>query len=162
MLPPRGQATEPLAGADPAPVGRRNRHPKEGFLDSLGIDPRVVGVVFSVLIGLGLFAYRQYEKRQRYDRVEPGMHISEAAKLLDTGRGTHHPKMVRFRDRFAPDDASTGSYTMSENGTELVLHWENGFVTAVDRGGDGSGGGMRRRATVVAATPGDDEDGDEE
>jgi hypothetical protein len=160
LLPPRGEAPAPLANAAPAADAgtSRARRQKEGFLDSMGIDPKVVGVVVMVLVGVGLFAYKQYAKRERLEQVQPGMHISQAAKLIDTGKGMHHPKMVRFRDRFAPDDTSSGSIDYQDGGNHLVVHWENGVVTRVENKGSGGGGGMRRSRTTITD---DGKDGDD-
>jgi len=162
LLPPRGAAAAPLANAAPdANTGTaRARRQKEGFLDSMGIDPRIVGIVVMILIGGALFAFKQYAKRERLEQIQPGMHISQAVKLIDTGRGTNHPKMVRLRDRFAPDDTSSGSIDYQDGGNHLVVHWENGIVTRVEnKGADGGGGGMRRTKTTITS-PGDDDDDD--
>src|SRR5262245_12920476 len=158
LLPRRGQAAAPLADAapDPARPSARNRREQTGFLEGLGISPKVVGIVAVVLVGIAGFAIRQYEKKQRLEKVRPGMHISEAAKLIDTGKGWHHPKVVRFRDRFAPDDTSTGTFTYQDGGNELVLHWENGIVTSVENNGRVASGGMRLSSTTVT------DDGDDE
>ena len=77
------------------------------------------------------------------------MHISAAARLLDTRKGMHHPNTVRFRDRFAPNDDSDGEYTLETNGVKTIVRREDGIVTSVEREGD-SGGGMRRSRTTVS------------
>jgi hypothetical protein len=160
LLPPRGEAAAPLANVEPsANAGTsRARREKEGFLDSMGIDPKIVGTIVLVLVGIAMFAFRQYQKRERLEQIQPGMHISQAAKLIDTGRGTHHPKMVRFRDRFAPDDTSSGSVDHQDGGNHLVIYWENGFVTRVENKGSDGGGGMRRTRTTVTDDGDDDDD----
>jgi hypothetical protein len=158
LLPPRGAAPAPLAAApDPTTGTARARRQKEGFLDSLGIDPKILGIVALVIVGGAMFAYRQHQKREQLEQVRPGMHISQAAKLIDTGKGMNHPKMVRFRDRFAPDDTSSGSIDYQDGANHLVVFWENGYVTRVENKGSGDGGGMRRSRTTIT-DPGDDDD----
>ena len=158
LLPPRGAAPAPLANAAPDPDRpSARRHEKTGFLTGLGIDPKVAGLIVCVLIGGALFAYRQSEKKRQLEQVQPGMHISEAAKLIDTGKGMNHPKVVRFRDRFAPDDTSSGSIDYEDGGNHIVVHWEKGIVTSVENKGSGVGGGMRRSRTTIT-DDGDDDD----
>ena len=162
LLPPQGQAAAPLAnvGFGATTATARARRQKEGFLDSLGIDPKILGLIALVLVGVVGFAYRQHQKKERLEQIQPGMHISQAAKLIDTGKGMHHPKMVRFRDRFAPDDTSNGKFTYQDGGNHIVLHWKNGIVTQVENKGADGGGGMRRSATQI--TDDDDDDDDDE
>src|SRR5262245_12778518 len=144
LLAPRGQARVPLAES-PRPRLRRDQ---TGFTDVLGIDPKLIGIGVLVLVGIGMFAFRQYEKRNRLEKVQPGMHISEAAKLMDTGRGMHHPARVRLRDRFSPDDTSSGTITYQDGGIDFLIRWENGIVVSVENKG-GDSGGMRRRLTTI-------------
>src|SRR5262245_261785 len=160
LLPPRGEAAAPLAGAgpDPGSATARARRQKEGFLSGLGIDPRVMGFVAMVLVGLAVFAVRQYQKKEQLEQVRPGMHISEAAKLIDTGKGMNHPRMVRFRDRFAPDDKSSGSIDYEDGGNHLVVYWENGIVTRVENKGTGGVGGGTRRMRTTITSDADDKD----
>jgi hypothetical protein len=160
LLPPRGEAAAPLANAAPdaGTATARARRQKEGFLDGLGIDPRIVGFVVMVLIAVAVFALRQQAKKERLEQVRPGMHISEAAKLIDTGKGMNHPKMVRFRDRFAPDDTSNGSIDYQDGGNHLIVRWENGIVTSVENKGSGGPGGGTRRMQTTITNDGDDKD----
>jgi len=160
LLPPRGVAPAPLANAAPDPnTGTaRARRQKEGFLGGLGIDPRIAGIVVMVLVGGALFAARQYQKKEQLEQIQPGMHISQAAKLIDTGKGMHHPKMVRFRDQFAPDDTSSGSVDYEDGGNHLVVFWENGIVTRVENKGTGGLGGGTRQIKAKITDDGDDKD----
>ena len=163
LLPPQGQAATrrlPEAGGYSNTATARARRHKEGFLDSMGIDPKYIGLAALILIGVVGFFVRQSQKRERLESVQPGMHISQAAKLLDTGKGTHHPRMVRLRDRFSPDDTSSGTIEHQDGGVHLVIHWENGIVTKVENRGS-TGGGMRRSRTVVT-DPGDADDDDDD
>ena len=146
--PPAGQNAAPMENVNTAPSESRPRQ-KEGFLDSLGIPPRVLAGAFAVLLAIGGYAVRHSFSSDQSADVKPGMHISTAARLLDTGKGMHHPNSVRFRDRFAPDDDSDGEYTLEANGAKVVVRWEDGIVTSVDREG-GSSGGMRRSRTTVS------------
>jgi hypothetical protein len=163
FLPPPGAAAAPLPEAAPedTAIRKRNLHPREGFLASLGISRRVLLAIGSVLFGITSFAVRQAIRQERVDKIRPGMHISEAAKLIDSDTSRHrHPTMVRFRDRFAPDDTSSGTYTYDDASGRTVLRWENGIVTSVERRGGGSGGGMRRRTTTVEDDGNDEDVGD--
>ena len=148
LLPPAGQSAAPLADVQSSSRESRPQQ-KEGFWDSMGVSPKVLMGALAVVLTIGGFAVRHMNAREQIDQVRPGMHISTAARLLDTGQGMHHPNSVRFRDRFAPDDDSDGEYTLEANGAKVVVRWEDGIVTSVDREG-GSSGGMRRSRTTVS------------
>jgi type II secretory pathway pseudopilin PulG len=162
LLPPQGQAATAVAdfGGHANTATTRARRQKESFLDSMGIDPKYIALGALILVGVVGFAVRQSQKRERLESVQAGMHISQAAKLLDTGKGTHHPRMVRLRDRFAPDDTSSGSIEHQDGGSHLVIHWENGVVTKVENRGSTGDGGMRRSRTVVTDPGAADADDD--
>ncbi len=146
LLGPPGQTPSPLTGVAGAD-GQLGTEPREGWLDGFGVDPLVLKVAAVVLLAVGGFAVRHFATAGRMSQLRPGMPIAEAARLIDTGKGWHHPDRVRFRDRFGPDDTSDGTFTMSGGGGgEVSIAWRNGIVTSVDKGSDDSTprGGMRR------------------
>ena len=159
LLPPRGATPEPLANVAPAAnsATSKARRRKEPLFSGFSINPKVGWSIFCAVLAVIGFAARSYQTREQLDQVSVGMHISDAAQLIDTGRGTHHPKMVRFRDRFAPDDTSSGTHSYSDGSNEIKIEWKNGIVTSVERK-EGTGGGGTRRARTTITDPGDDDD----
>jgi hypothetical protein len=170
FLAPAGKAAAPLAGAPTDPYGDLTRQQRKARAGVFGVDWRIVkaGVIALVAVAvLGVRFYLRQERREAREtavasaaQVRPGMHISEAARLLDTGPGMHHSKTVRLRDRFAADDDSDGTLDIDDGRNDLRLTWRNGVVTVVEPR-NGSGGGMRRRSTVVTADPDDEGDPDD-
>jgi len=149
MLPPRGVTPTPLKTTG-------NKVNRSG--GNLKLIFQIIGIVIPVLVSgafLLLRASQRHAKNPQVEQVSLGMHISEAAKIIDTGNGMNHPEQVRFRDRFLPGDKSTGTYTLDDGRLEIVLHWKRGFVTAVEHKAS-SGGGMRR-ATTTITDDGEDE-----
>jgi len=133
----------------------RARRQKEGFLESLGIseiNPRYLWMGFLLLVGICGFFARQYQTSQRLKAVQPGMHISEAARLIDTddddGEGYVDARMTRFRDNFRPDDRSSGAFEYEDGSYHMVIRWQKGIVTNVENRG-ASSGGLRRAGTIT-------------
>ncbi|HEX4610829.1 MAG TPA: hypothetical protein VH092_21750 [Urbifossiella sp.] len=167
FLPPAGKPAAPVAGLPTDPYGdleRRQRAARTGFF---GVDWRIVKAVCVGLVTVGFMGVRFYLRQEaRAERearengptsqsaggVRPGMHISEAARLLDTGSGMHVPGTTRLRDRFSRDDDSDGTITADD----VTVTWQDGYVTSVERQNGSGGGGMRRRTTVVTGGPDDD------
>jgi hypothetical protein len=163
LLPPRGQAAEPLPDAGPtldAPTATAlARRRKEGFLESLGIteiNPRYLWIGFLVIVSVSGFFARQYVAGQRLKEVRPGMHISEAARLIDTNddEGYYNSDMIRFRDNFSPNDRSSGTFEYEDGPHHMVIQWHNGILTRVENKG-ASGGGLRRSGTISIIDGGD-------
>ena len=157
LLPPRGTTPEPLPDAGPAQLATataRARAHKEGFFESLGIseiNPRYIWIGFLIVVGIaGVFA-RQYQMGQRLKSVQPGMHISEAARLIDTNddEGYYDAQHVRFRDSFRPDDRSNGAFEYEDGANHMLIRWQHGIVTHIENRGSSSGGGLRRSGTIT-------------
>src|SRR5262245_26583221 len=88
LLPPRGQAAAPIPNVgptlEPTTAIARSRARKEGFFESMGIseiNPRYIWAGFLILVAIGGFVGRHYVIGQRLKAVQPGMHISDAAKI---------------------------------------------------------------------------------
>lgn len=170
LLPPQGQAAAPLANVEPGlnTATARARRQKEGFLESMGIkeiNPRYLWIGFLILIGVSGFFVRQYQTRERLKEVQPGMHISEAARLIDTDddEGYYDSKMGRFRDNFTPNDRSSGSFEYEDGPHHMIIHWQNGFITRVEnKGASGSGGGGLRRSGTITIIDDDADDDDDD
>jgi hypothetical protein len=172
LLPPRGQAAAPLPNVGPTlestttPARALRHNQKEGFLASMGIadiPPKYIWMGFLMLVGVCGFFARQYQTSQRLKAVEPGMHISEAAKLIDADDGDdayYDDRMVRFRDNFAPNDRSSGAFEYEDGAHHMVIHWYNGVVTRVENKG-ASSGGLRRSGSITIVDSDDDDDDDD-
>ncbi len=165
LLPPRGQAAAPLPDAGPtlesATGTARSLRPnqKEGFLASMGISeipPKYLWAGFLILVSVIGFGVRHYQTSQRVKAVEPGMHISEAAKLIDgdDDEPYYDDRMVRFRDNFSPSDKSSGAFEYEDGPHHMVIHWYNGIVTRVEN--KGSSGGLRGGGTITIVDENDD------
>jgi len=154
LLPPRGQAAAPLEGVETAPTATaRARAKKEGVLESLGIseiNPRYLWIGFLILVSIGGFFGSQYVTGQRLKEVRPGMHISEAARLIDHNDDEAYlnSDMVRFRDNFGPNDRSSGTFEYEDGPHHMVIQWNNGVVTRVENKG-ASGSGLGRTGTIT-------------
>ena len=167
LLPPRGHAATPLPDAgptlEPTTAIARARNRKEGFFESMGIseiNPKYIWAGFLILVALGGFIARHYMVGERLKQVQPGMHISQAAKLIDgdddEDEAYYDSRMIRFRDNFASNDTSSGSFEYHDGPHHMVIHWHNGIVTRVDKKG-GSGGGLPGSGTITI-TDSDDDD----
>jgi len=153
MLPPRGVTPTPLKTTG-------NKVNRSG--GNLKLIFQIIGIVIPVIVSAGFLMLRVSQRHAQNPQVEQislGMPISEAAKIIDTGKGMNHPDQVRFRDRFMPGDRSTGRYTLDDGKLEIVLHWKSGFVTALEQKAS-SGGGMRRETTKIFHDG--EDDGDDE
>jgi hypothetical protein len=163
LLPPRGQVAAPLTNVpvlQPETATGRARGRREGFFESMGIseiNPRYLWIGFLLLVGVIGFAVRSYQTSERLKSVQPGMHISEAAKLIDTNddEGYYNNEMVRFRDNFTPNDKSSGSFEYEDGPHHMIIHWYNGVVTRVENKG-ASSGGLRRSGTITIIDSDDD------
>jgi len=165
LLPPRGHAAAPLPDAgptlEPATATARARAKKEGFLESMGISeipPKYLWAGFLILVSVIGFGVRYYQTNQRLKAVEPGMHISEAAKLIDGDEDEpyYDGRMIRFRDNFSPTDRSSGAFEYEDGPHHMVIHWYNGVVTRVENKG-ASSGGLRGGGTITIVDSDDDE-----
>lgn len=165
FLPPAGKAAAPLAGLPTDPVNELSRrHRAEG---GSRIHWGLVKAVCAALVTVGIMGVRFYLRQEaRAEReaeqtevagrvVKPGMHISEAARIMEGGSN-----MPRWRGSarhaFDEDDDSDGTMEVNDGRTDLKITWRNGYVTSVEGVGGTSGGGTRRRSTVVTADPDDD------
>ncbi len=137
MLPPRGERAAPVKHLT-APKGLPPTH------STLSTVMKIAGVTIPILIGGAFLAYRltgwqgshpNHSSQGKLNEIKVGMHISQVAKLVN------HPDSVRFRDRFAADDTSSGEYISQRGGKSVVLRWEKGLVTFIDikPGGEPSG-----------------------
>lgn len=163
LLPPRGQAAEPLPDAGPglqtATATARARAKKEGFLEGLGvgeIPPRYLWAGFLLLVSLAGVGVRYYQTSQRLEQVQPGMHISQAARLIDTGEGYYNSDMVRFRDAFDQNDRSSGAFEYQEGPHHMVIRWSNGIVTRVEKKKN-AGGVPGDEGSITIISEGDDD-----
>ena len=161
LLPPPGEAAAPLEGVESAPTTTaRARTQKEGFLESLGIseiNPRYIWIGFLILLSVGGLLARQYQMGQRLKSVQPGMHISEAARLIDANDddgGYVDARMMRFRDNFGPNDRTSGAFEYEDGAYHMLIRWQNGIVTTVENKGASRGG--PRRAGTITIVDGDD------
>jgi hypothetical protein len=125
MLPPRGEQAAPLKHLS-QPQGLPPTH------STFSVVMKITAVTIPILISAAFLSYRltgwQMNRPGKADpdKITVGMHISQAAKLVD------HPDKNRFRDRFAPDDTSSGEYISQRGGKSVVLRWEAGRVTFID------------------------------
>lgn len=161
LLAQRGVDPEPLANAGPAATTAtaRARSQKEGFLESMGIteiNPRYIWAGFLILVSIGGFFGRHYVTGQRLKEVRPGMHISDAARLIDTndGEGYYNSEMVRFRDSFAANDISSGAFEYEDGPHHMIIRWHNGILTHVENRG-ASKGGLGQSGTITIIDGGD-------
>ncbi len=158
MLPPLGERAAPLKHLTPAKGLPPTR-------STFSVVMQIMGVTIPILVG-GAFLFYRVNKRlpvqPKFDQITQGMHISQAAKLADTGKGTNHPKHVRFRDRFGPNDNSSGEYTHQGGGKDLVLRWENGKVTFVEVKPGERGGFQRSTVRITSGGKNDIDDYDDD
>ena len=166
LLPPRGQPAAPLPDVRPdlaLPSATERAHaPKEGFLESMGIkeiNPRYLWIGFLILLGVSGFFVREYQTSERLKDVKPGMHIAEAARLIDADDDEPYfdSRMLRFRDNFTPADRSSGSFEYEDGPHHMIIHWQNGFISRVENMG-ASSGGLRRSGTITII----EDDGDDD
>ena len=164
LLPPRGQVAAPLPNVgptlEPMTASARARARKEGFLEGIGIseiNPKYIWAAFLIVVAVGGFFARHYVIGQRLKAVQPGMHISDAARIIDgdddDDEAYYNSEMVRFRDAFTPSDKSSGKFEYHDGPHHMIIHWYNGIVTRVDKKtGGGSGDG------TITIIDGDDDD----
>jgi hypothetical protein len=158
LLPPQGQQAAPLPNAGPSlqtATSRARRH-KEGFLEGLGIteiNPRYIWAGFIILVGVVGFAVREYQTAERLEQVKPGMHISQAARIIDSGEGFYNDEGTRFRDAFDQNDRSNGAFEYQDGPHHMIIRWVNGYITSVEKKrGAGPGDG------TITIVDDDDED----
>lgn len=161
FLGPAGKAAAPLAGAPTDPFGDLERQQAAARRGFLGVDWRIVNAAVVALVTVAVIGVRFYlrqearEERQQAaaatQKVRVGMHISEAARLLNAA-----PNMPGWRGStrpdFDPDDDSDGSMTINDGRVDLTITWRDGIVTSVTPAGED---GTRRAAQRT--TPADDE-----
>ncbi|MBN9516916.1 hypothetical protein J0H58_00120 [bacterium] len=165
FLPPAGKNAAPIAGLPTDPVNELSRrHRAEGGSRiHWGLVKAICAALVTVTIMGVRFYLRQEARDQReaqqtaaVDKIRPGMHISQAARLLESG--SNMPEWHgSTRHDFDPGDDSDGSMEVNDGRNDLKITWRNGYVTSIERA-DGSGG-TRRRATYVTADPDEDDGG---
>jgi hypothetical protein len=154
LLPPQGQAAAPLpiAEASATSATARARAKKEGFLESMGIseiNPRYLWAGFLIVVAAGGFFARSYQTSQALEQVRPGMHISQAARLIDGGDGYYDDRMSRFRDNFAADDRSSGAFEYQDGPHHMIIRWKDGIVTHVEKKANSGGGLSEGSITII-------------
>jgi hypothetical protein len=167
FLAPAGKAAAPLKGAPTDPYGDLERQQAAARRGFLGLDWRVVNAVVAALVTVGIIGVRFYLRQERRaereeavasaQKIKVGMHISDAARLLDAASNTPNWRGSTRHD-FDEDDDSDGSMEVNDGRTDLRITWRNGYVTAVEPT-DGSGGGTRRRVTQPPPGQTTDDDG---
>jgi hypothetical protein len=164
FLPPAGKAAAPIKGLPTDPVDELNRrHRAAGGSRINWLLVKGIGAALVTVTIAGVRFYLRQEAREEreaqqtasVERVKPGMHIAEAARLLDAGSN-----MPRWRGSidsdFDADDDSDGTMEVNDGRHDLKVTWRNGYVVSVERAdGTGSSGVTRRRATAVTAAPGE-------
>lgn len=152
FLPPAGKPAAPLVGLPTNAVDELSR--RQRAAGGSRIHWGLVKAVCAALFTVGVMGVRFYFKQQARDEeaaetaafasglVKPGMHISHAARILDTGSGMHAPGRTRLRDRFDEDDDSDGSIETND----VKVTWRDGYVTEVEAKSSGT---VRRRVTVT-------------
>jgi len=114
-------------------------------------DPRVF--VLGGLVGL-IGCTFQSRTPQQTGGIQPGMHLSQALRLLDTTNSPQQPFLDRLRDRTGPDDTSSGWVEHDDGRVRVVIHWEKGIVTRVENKGESRGGGSNQ--PTAESDPDDD------
>lgn len=160
FLPPAGKAAAPIKGLPTNAVEELDRRKRAagGSRVNWLLVKGICAALFTVAVAGVRFYLKQEAREEReaqqtasVERVRPGMHISEAARLLEAGsnRSRWHGST---RHDFDEDDDSDG--TLEVNG--LKVTWRDGYVVSVERGGDG---GTRERATRTTTGPEVEADG---
>ena len=165
FLPPAGKAAEPIKGLPTNAVEELNRrHRAEGGSRINWLLVKAIGAAVVTVTLAGVRFYFKQEAREEQEaqqtasveRIRPGMHISEAARILEA-RSNMPGWRGSTQTDFDDDDDSDGTMEVNDGRTDLKVTWRNGYVVSVERA-DGSGG-TRRRVTQTTAVPDDDEDG---
>lgn len=164
FLGPAGKAAAPLAGAPTDPFGDLARQQSAARRGFLGVDWRIVNAAVVALVTTAVIGVRFYlrqearEERQQATaaarQVRVGMHISEAARLLN-GASNMPNWRGSTRHEFDADDDSDGTMTINDGRVDLTITWRDGIVTSVTPAGEA--GGTRRQVTQRTA-PADDDD----
>ncbi len=154
FLPPAGKPAAPIKGLPTNAVDELNRRHRAG--GGSGINWLLVKAIGAALVTITIAGVRFYFKQEARDeqdaqqtasveRIKPGMHISQAARLLEAGSN-----MPRWRgstrSAFDADDDSDGTLEVNDGRNDLRVTWRNGYVVSVERA---DGGGTRRRSTVT-------------
>lgn len=158
FLPPAGKAAAPIKGLPTNAVDELNRrHRAAGGSRINWMLVKAIGAAVITVTVAGVRFYLKQEARDEreaqqtasVERVRVGMHISEAARLLDAGSN-----MPRWRgstrNEFDADDDSDGSMEVNDGRNDLRVTWRNGYVVSVERA---DGGGTRTRATRTTTGP---------
>lgn len=167
FLPPAGKAAAPLKGLPTNAndeLDRRHRAAGGSRINWLLVKAIGAAIVTVTIAGVRFYFKQEAREEQEaqqtasVERIKPGMHISQAARLLDASSN-----MPRWRGStrsdFDEDDDSDGSMEVNDGRNDLKVTWRNGYVVSVERG-DGSGG-TRRRTSQTTVVPDDDDDGGE-
>jgi hypothetical protein len=159
FLPPAGKPAAPIKGLPTDPVQELARQHRAA--GGSRINWMLVKAVCAALVTVTVMGVRFYLKMEARDereaqqtaaaeKIRPGMHISQAGRLLEAG--SNMPQWRgSIRHDFDPDDDSDGSMEVNDGRNDLKITWRNGYVTSVERAG--GSGGTRRRSTRVAADP---------
>jgi hypothetical protein len=115
-------------------------------------DPRVF--LLGGLVGLIGLIGCTFQTRTREETIQPGMHLSQALRLLDTTNSPPQPFLDRLRDRTGPDDTSSGWVEHDDGRVRVVIHWEKGIVTRLENKGESKKGGSNLPS--AESEPGDD------
>jgi hypothetical protein len=154
FLPPVGPAGGRASGGSSSTATAPARPQQKGFLDSLNVDPRVLVLGGLALVGLIGFTVFQSRTREESKGIQPGMHISQALRLIDTTNGPEQPFLNRLRERTGPDDVSSGWVEHDDGRVRVIIHWEKGIVTKIENKGESKSGGSKQQSAETDA--GDD------
>jgi len=164
FLPPPGEKAAPIAGLPTDPVAELSRRHRAA--GGSGVNWLLVKAVCAVLVTAGVAGVRLYLRQEAREerevqtaaaeRIRPGMHISEAARLLEAGSNMPGWRGAT-RDDFDPDDDSDGTMEVNDGRQDLTITWRDGYVVSVERASES--GGTRRRVTQVTARPEIESDG---
>ncbi|QDU24353.1 hypothetical protein [Urbifossiella limnaea] len=165
FLPPAGKAAAPIAGLPTNATDELNRRHRAGGGSRINwLLVKGVGAALVTITIAGVRFYFKQEAREEreaqetasVERVRPGMHISEAARLLEGGSN-----MPRWhgstRSEFDADDDSDGTMELNDGRNDVKVTWRNGYVVSVERAA--GGGGTRQRAARTTTGPDVEADG---
>ncbi|MFO0799815.1 MAG: hypothetical protein U0804_20275 [Gemmataceae bacterium] len=164
FLPPAGKAAAPIAGLPTNAADELNRRHRAA--GGSRINWLLVKGVGAALVTITIAGVRFYLKQEARDdqesqqtasveRIRPGMHISQAARLLEGGSN-----MPRWRgstrSEFDADDDSDGTMELNDGRHDVKVTWRNGYVVSVERA---DGGVTRQRAARTTTGPEVEADG---
>jgi hypothetical protein len=147
FLPPAGAKAAPLPGLPVDPYADLERKQSAARAGLLGVDWRIVQAVAVALVAVGAMGVRFYFRQEaRAEReaqevssasgtVKPGMHISVAARILES-KSTMPKWRGSIQSDFDEDDDSDG--TMEVDNVKIT--WRDGYVVSVEQTGSGAPG----------------------